>query len=168
MKLTFRLLVGIYMLSLVAISHAQVSCPPGMMPYGTAQDVSVCGPIPGYNQDQNQTRPQAPTIKWSSRWGAIAADFDAGGVGVSSDKGSRQEAEAAAITDCQARGGRSCKIETWYSNGCAAMVVGNNIHSTNSASTESEAIRLGFTTCKKAEPNCHVFYSGCSLPQRIQ
>jgi hypothetical protein len=48
------------------------------------------------------------------------------------------------------------------------MVVGNNVHSTNSASTETEAVRLGLATCKKAEPNCHVYYSGCSLPRRIQ
>jgi hypothetical protein len=80
----------------------------------------------------------------------------------------QQEAEAGAIAQCREQGGKSCKIETWYRNRCGAMVIGENTHTTNNADTLTEAIEIGMKKCEAGDNECHVYYSDCSLPQRIQ
>ena len=166
MKITPYLLLLVSLLILSRIAYAEDGCPPGMIPEG-GPGVRSCRPIPGYNQDQSSA--SGPTIRWMSKWGAIATDTKTGGFGVSVNKNSRTEAEYAAIADCKARGGKNCQIETWYGNRCAATVMGDNTHSANNADTEADSIQLGMKVCNEAgDKNCHVYYSGCSLPQRIQ
>ena len=165
MKLIPRFLFIISLLCLSGITRAQVSCPPGMMPYSTAQNVGVCAPIPG----GNQMRPQAPVARWESRWGAIATDPKAGSVGVSANMQTKEAAEQAAISDCESRKKSLCKIAEAYDNECAVMVAGNTGYNVDADSTIEKAAQSGMKTCAQSgDSNCHVYYSACSLPQRIQ
>jgi hypothetical protein len=147
--------------------HAEGECPPGMFPTnpsGTQGPVG-CAPIPGYNQQQQaQPQQQAPPPQWIDNWGAIATDGPGGHLGTAVNMVSRKVAEQSALIDCHAKGGANCKIETWYGNGCAAMVVGDSGHNSSHAATKDEAIQISMKTCSAATTNCHVYYSACSLP----
>jgi Domain of unknown function (DUF4189) len=159
------LLVGI--LGVCDMAHAEGgTCPDGYYP-ANSPGVMGCAPIPGYNQQQ-QRPAQLPPPQWESRWGAVAADVPGGAVGASTDMPSRQAAEQGAMADCEAQGSRNCVIETWYSNGCAAMVISDETHTTNNAATLDEAIQKGMRMCSQVAANCRVYYSACSLPVRIR
>lgn len=164
------LLFGL-LLFMATVAHAEGGCPPGMIP-ASGTDINSCIPIPpGYynNQQQVQPQPQPPPPQWTSRWGAIATDGPGGHLGVATNLSSKDDAEQVAITDCQAKGGAPCAIEVAYDNECAAMVVGHTEHSSNAAASLDEAIHLGMLTCNNAgDTNCHVYYSACSLPVRVQ
>jgi hypothetical protein len=163
-SLSFLLLLSVLSFG----AHAQVSCPPGMIPYGTAQDQSVCGPDPSA-QSPEQSAPAQPTVRWAANWQAIATDTPKGILGTSKDQANRQLAEVAALTDCHAKGGTDCTIQISYGNGCVAMIVGDRGMNTNGSITEDDAIQKGMKMCSSAgDTNCHVYYSACSLPQRIQ
>jgi hypothetical protein len=175
MKLTISrwLLFGLLLL-VAGFVHAEGECPPGMFPTNPpgAQGPVGCAPIPGYNNNQQQKQFRPPPPQWESRWGAIATDFahhSAGaGAGSAVDKLSKSEAELAAVAECQSNGGSNCKIEVAYDNECAAMVVGDEIHSATADTTIEKAIQSSMKTCRGADINCHVYYSACSLPIRIQ
>lgn len=89
-------------------------------------------------------------------------------MGVAADLTSKDEAMQIAVADCQNKGGANCKIETWYSNGCAAMVVGDGGHNSTNAVTLDKAIQIGMSTCRSSgDTNCHAYYSACSLPKQV-
>ncbi|OOG47804.1 DUF4189 domain-containing protein [Rhodanobacter sp. C01] len=167
----YRCLLFGLLLLLGKMAHAEGGCPPGMIP-ASGTDINSCVPIPpGYynNQQQAQPQPPPPPPQWTSQWGAIATDGPGGHLGVATNLSSKDDAEQVAITDCQAKGGVPCAIEVAYDNECAAMVVGHTEHSSNAAASLDEAIHLGMLTCNNAgDTNCHVYYSACSLPVRIQ
>lgn len=168
---TCRILLFGLLLLLGSVVHAEGGCPPGMIP-ASGTDINSCVPIPpGYYSNQQHAQPQLPPPpppQWVTRWGAIATDGPGGHLGVAANVSSKSDAEQTAITDCQAKGGTDCKIETWYSNGCAAMVMGDSGHISNNAGTLGEAIQKGMKVCGATDTNCHVYYSACSLPVRIQ
>jgi hypothetical protein len=140
-----------------------------MIPYGTAQDQSVCGPDPNAQQQSpEQSAPAQPPIRWAASWQAIATDTPKGVLGTSKDQANRQLAEVAALTDCRAKGGTDCTLQISYGNGCIAMVVGDRVMNMNGGGTEDEAAQKGLKMCNSADTHCHVYYSACSLPQRIQ
>ena len=156
-------------LLLSTTSHAQTACPPGMEEYGAG----VCGCSQSEEPAQQipqQQLPQPPATRWASRWGAIATDGPGGSFGSAVDKSSRRGAESAAISDCLSkRGSPNCKIEVSYANGCGVMTVGDKMHNSNYGSTVEEATQKGMAMCRSAgDTNCHVYYSACSLPVRIQ
>lgn len=165
-KTSFILLLGLLnLLGFHSVAYAQTACPPGMIPYGTAQDQSVCGPAPSSQPAQ----PKAPAIVWESRWGAIATDGDKGVLGTSINEKSQKKAESKAMADCQAKGGSPCKLQISYSNGCGAMVVGSNGFSTAYAGTKEEAIEKSMAVCKSdGDSACHVYYTECSPAKRVQ
>ena len=72
-------------------------------------------------------------------------------------------AQAAALSDCRAKGG-NCKIEASYYNYCVALVTGDKVYNTQTAATVEEAARLGMAMCIKDDSNCRVYYSACSKP----
>jgi len=172
MKACRWLLLGLLLL-LGGVAHAEGNCPPGYYPIGAQSGQGGpqgCAPIPGYHNSQQQAQSQLPLTpppQWATRWGAIATDGPGGHLGVAVNLSSKSDAEQTAITDCQAKGGTDCKIETWYSNGCAAMVMGDSGHISNNAGTLGEAIQKGMKICDATDTNCHVYYSACSLPARI-
>lgn len=167
MRMMTRVLVLTGLLCLNFVAHAENGCPPGMIPY-TGMNVSSCGPIPPGYYKNNQSTPATPKIRWASEWGAIATDEPDGILGSSSSMSSQADAEAAALADCKAKGGINCKLETWFRNGCAALVVGNDIYNVTTGTTLDEAKSKGLEISSAASPNCQVYYSTCSLPERIQ
>ena len=163
------LLVLIGLLGLSQIVHAEGGCPPGMIPY-SGTDIRSCGPMPpGYEQQTNQSRPQVMTMRWTSKWGAIATDSLGHIAGAASDKQSEQDAKDAAVADCNRYDGKECKVAGTYSNQCIAIVSGDRHTDTVTAKTIDQATEQGMKHCHEKNQNgCHVFYSACSLPKRTQ
>lgn len=145
-------------------ANAEGGCPPGMIPEG-GPGVSSCRPIPGYNQGQAQASP--PPI-WKSTWGAIATDEPNGVLGSVTNLATKQQAEQNAMADCRAKGGVSCKLQISYDNECAAVVVGDKIFNVTADSTIEKATNAGLRYCSADSTGCHVYFTACSLPQRIQ
>ena len=163
----------VLMLFLVGLLIYQVTvraegiCPPGMIPYSNT-GINSCGPIPSDQQQPSQA-PTPSSLRWESRWGAIATDEPHGIWGSVTGLSSRRAAEHAALADCKAKGGQNCKLETWYSNGCAVLVVGDHVYNVTSESTLDKAISLGMKTCSEGGvTGCHVYHSACSPPQLIE
>lgn len=161
--------VVIFLLALVIIqatfsAHAEGGCPPGQYPQ-QGQGWQTCVPIPGAGQNQ------APSIlpeHWLDKWQAIATDSQKGALGIAVDKATGDDAEAAAMNDCRAKGGAHCEVQISYRNGCVSMVVGDTLMNTKGARTQKEADSRALSKCGEEDKDCHVFYSACSLPQRIQ
>ncbi|MCA8064051.1 DUF4189 domain-containing protein [Burkholderia sp. AU38729] len=168
---SLKILLVLLALSFSLFNHvtarAQVACPPGMIPYGTGTDQSVCGADPGY---QSPSAPPPPLVKWAERWGAIATYEPAGVLGQATGMASKSDAVNTAMSECQKRGGGSnCKLDIWYSNQCVAMVVSDKGYNTSTGVTTDFAAQKGMKTCTASgDPNCHVYYSACSMPERIQ
>ncbi len=73
------------------------------------------------------------------------------------------------MLDCAEKGGTQCKIDVVYDNQCAAVVVGSNGYNVGNAATPDKVAKLGLKVCTDAKGvGCHVYYSACSLPERIQ
>jgi len=155
---------------MVGTLHAQqpgVDCAPIQ-----GQGWTGCAPInssqPSPRGQQSQT-PQAPPELWQDHWGAIATYEPSGVLGVAANMQSESQAKQAAMADCQAKsGGSNCKFQLSYRNGCAAMVLGDKVFNVNSAGALDQAVQKGMAQCSSASSNCHVYYSACSLPVRIQ
>jgi hypothetical protein len=165
------LLVGLLCLT-AGVVHAEGGCPPGMIP-ASGTDINSCVPIPpGYysNQAQNPAQsPQPPLPRWKDSWGAIATALPKGILGVSNNLPSERQAAQAALADCQSKGGTTCKLESTYGNACDAMIVGHPGYAIAAGASENEAIQKAMKMCTDGgDANCHVYYSACSLPQRIQ
>jgi hypothetical protein len=91
--------------------------------------------------------------------------------GLSDAKGmdTRQEAEDKAMKECLRKGGIGCKTYLTYHNQCAAVIAGDNYAIAQGAASIARASDLGLQECHKdGTPNCTVYYTACSLPQRIQ
>jgi len=162
------------LLLLNGMVHAEGECPPGMFstnPPGTQGPIS-CAPIPSYAQNPGQQAPpqtpQPPPERWQDHWGAIATDAPSGSLGASINMASADSAEQAALEDCHSKHGASCKIQTSYRNQCAAMILGDKVFNVHVGLTVAEATNAGMKACTPASSNCHVYYTACSLPQRIQ
>lgn len=166
----FRLLIIGLLLLGSGVIHAEGECPPGMFPTnppGTQGPVG-CAPIPGYNENQQQNQQPPPQI-WESRWGAIATDEPKGILGAAAGLPTKIDAQRAAMIDCQAKGGAPCKLEIAYDNECAALVAGSKDYSINTGPTADAANQLAMKTCSSGgDTACHVYYSSCSLPVRVQ
>lgn len=165
LKFFFLLLIS-GLLSLPTAAHGEGGCPPGYYPTGAPQGQAGpqgCAPIPTSGDNQSSLPPI-----WSDRWGAIATDGVGGHLGVAKNLLSQKAAENTAINDCLANGGSSCRIESIYMNGCAAMVLGDNGHTSNSAPTLDQATKLGMDKCNSVDHNCEVYYSACSPATQLQ
>jgi len=121
--------------------------------------------MPNYQQQA----PQPPPQVWVDHWGAIATDGPGGGFGAAVNMSSRGDAENAALADCQSKkGSPNCKIELSYINQCAAMVVGDVGHNSNVGPTPNAAVLAAMNVCNAGDHHCFAYYTGCSLPTRIQ
>lgn len=155
------------------IVRAEGNCPNGYYPIGGEYNGAPqgCAPIPGNGQAQPQGQvSQQPTETWVDRYGAITADKLGGTVivGVSNNEASFATAENVAQADCKSRGGLHCKMQTRFRNACGVVIAGDDSFNVGSDTTLDKAVQTGMKMCTNAgEHNCHVYYSGCSLPQRI-
>jgi hypothetical protein len=168
------LLGGLLLWGMLSPLHAEGICPPGMFstnPPGAQGPVS-CAPIPNYAQNPGQAAalqvPQPPPARWADHYGAIATDEPRGAMGAATNMLSKISAENAAMSNCKEKGGVNCDIQIWYTNQCVALVVGGKIFNVNSGASVTEAAEKGMQMCKPVANDCHVYYSACSLPVRIQ
>jgi hypothetical protein len=169
----FKPLLVVALFLVGSVVHAEGECPPGMFPTNPAgiQGPVGCAPIPGYGQQQQPPKqgPVSPPAEWADQWGAMAIDSDKGVLGTAVDISNKSAAQQSAIEDCQAKGGRICKLGITYYNQCASLVVSKEGHAATSAATIDKAVQLGMKTCIGAGyHNCHAGYTACSLPVRIQ
>ena len=105
---------------------------------------------------------------WEDRWGAIAVDDLRAVVGVSTDAASEQMAKEGARLDCTRRGGRDCGVKISYYNQCAVLIAADVGYNTASAATIEVAKKGAVSDCRRyGRKNCRVYYSGCSLPERV-
>jgi hypothetical protein len=167
-------ILGLFLLTGGATAYAQSSCPPGMVPYGTGTGVNMCGYDDSQqpaNQQPAHAIPQRPPEQWADHWGAIATYGPTVSLGTSNDMPSKGAAEQAALDRCHAQHGSICSILTYYRNGCGVMVIDGpgKYYVADFGATLDEATRKTIQTCVgDGHQNCHVFYSGCSFPQRLQ
>jgi len=146
---------------------AEGGCPPGQYPQ-QGQGWRTCVPIPGYQTEQAV---QPPPPAYASRWGAVASTIGGDAVfGIVADQPGRDVAEKAAIAECSRRGGQDCQLNFTYANQClAVMEIPNHPNQPFTGGTEDEATSQGLDYCKtNGILGCRVYYSGCSLSQRIQ
>jgi hypothetical protein len=166
-----QLLVLFFLLPFGIMLHAQqpgVDCAPIQ-----GQGWTGCAPInPSQPSSQGQ-QPQAlqrPPELWQDHWGAIATYEPGGVLGVATNMLNESEAKQSAMADCEAKGGGSnCKFQLAYRNGCAVLLVGDKAFNAVSDATIDKATQSGMKICTaNGNTNCHVYYSACSLPVRIQ
>lgn len=160
-------LIGLLLLT-IRVVHGEGGCPAGFQPSGAApspQNPVACRPIQNYDRQQTQ-RPPPP--QWVTRWGAIAADSAKGILGTASSMADGPLAESTATADCRSKGGSNCTLQLSYGNQCAVVVVGDLGYNATQGITLDLAKQEGLRVCNQSDSHCHVYYSDCSLPQRIQ
>ncbi len=83
----------------------------------------------------------------------------------------RYDAQEMAVGRCRAQHGSICKVSSFYRNGCGVTVAdaSGKYYSTDGCATRQEASEKALPTCKgDGHAGCHLYYSGCSFPARIQ
>lgn len=161
----FRILVCVVGLFVSLAARAEGGCPPGQYPQ-QGQGWQTCVPIPGAEQN---AAPAASPGYWTESWGALATYVPKGIIGVSTGLGSRQEAEQAALLDCKAKAGATCKLEAYYQNACVALAGSDTGYAVSSEPDASTAKSKALNTCTKAGySNCQIFYASCSKSTFVQ
>jgi len=152
-------------------SHAiaEGGCPDGYYP-ANPPATNVCYPFP---ETENNAQTQQPQIRWANRWGAIAISSKSisGGssvVGAATSKATKAKAQKAAIAECRSKGGAKCILKLAYYNQCAVLVWGDSGYNLVNDQTIEKATSNAMNSCSKADKNCQVYYSACSLPERVQ
>lgn len=148
-------------------AYAEGGCPPGQIPY-SGTNINSCAPIPGYNQQQSSQTITARPPEWESRWGAIVTDAEKGVIGSATGRKRKSEAKNAAIADCEAHGGTRCSVQMEYKNGCASLIVGDDIFHVTADATKEDAERVGIESCSGKTTNCRAFFTACSPPVQIR
>ena len=142
------------------------ACPPGTVPQ---QGIGWqgCAPVPGTSNSPAANE----TSVWADRWGSIAIDMTPGGVGIGSASGMnrKRSAEKSALSACKRKGGTRCQIEITYYNQCAAIILGRRAFNSSSAASLEEAKSRGINKCTQAgDDECAIYFSDCSLPERVR
>lgn len=162
----FFLLIG-----LSTATHAENGCPAGYEPWRVPpQGMGDCVPIPDYGRPDEPEPPSASEPQWVSRWGAIAIGSTAsgGGVGATTDQRNRRKAESLAMRQCRATGGgMDCEVFSYHDQ-CAVVAWGTSGYVVRSAASIELASRVALDQCSAKTDDCEVFYSACSLPQRLR
>lgn len=84
------------------------------------------------------------------------------------DMQSKGSAEKSVMDDCKAKGGKNCKLETWYSNGCAVLVLGDHLYNVTARTSLADATSDGIKICSaNGETGCHVYFKACSSPALV-
>lgn len=161
------------MLSLLFI--AAVSC--GRAAYAQQPGID-CVPIQGNGwqgcmptnsaAQPSQQRVQQPPARWASQWGAIATDNQLGKLGASMNGTNQASAEASAVSECQNQGGTQCRVLISFHDQCGVVIIGDGKINASSAATVAQASDDGIKVCSTGTTHCHVYYSACALPVRIQ
>lgn len=149
-------------------ANAENGCPAGYEPWKIPiESMSDCMAIPDYGQPAEGA---SAVPAWASRWGAIAigSTTSGGGVGTATGKKSRRKAESIAIKTCRDTGGGSeCEVFSYHDQ-CAVIAWGTDSYTIQSAQSIDLASRIALKKCSESTKNCRIFYSACSLPERIR
>lgn len=166
--LDMKIALSLFLLLIANTAYAEGgTCPPGYYPVNSP-GVMGCAPIPNDNQSSTSAAPARE--RWVTRWGAIAIDDTAvdGGLGAVSDMTSKRNAEKAALASCRNSGGTACNVKFSYYNQCTAIAWGDTGYNAARAATIEKASEIGIRECNAKHANCKIYYSACSLPERIQ
>lgn len=157
-----RTLIVPLLIAAATVTHAEGGCPQGEYPQ-SGNGWRTCVPIPGAQSNARAT----PKVHWVDRYNAIASDLPMGILGTSVDQVSNGAAVTAAISDCEAKGGKQCRLDLAVRNGCIAMVVGDERRIVDMGDTQDDAEKIALRKCGKEDTNCVVYYSACSPPIRM-
>ena len=153
--------------------RAENGCPYGYTPWRipvTSQMDCVAMPE---SDDPDTGGPSSPSRPvYADRWGAVAIGSTAagGGVGFTANQHSQSAAKRRAIQQCMATGGGDiCRSKVLaYHNQCVAVSWGTHSYSVNSAPTLELAAADAHRDCGESTDNCRLFYSACSMSERIR
>lgn len=126
--------------------------------------------VPPGAQSGNGVNNSQPALRWSNRWGAIASDKN-GHYGASRDFSTKKLAINGALADCEKEGGSGCKVNISYHNQCAAIAAsdgGRTFLQTDAYEDTAKELALERCSSSYGEDSCWIYYSGCSLPVRVQ
>lgn len=100
----------------------------------------------------------------SKTYGAIAYSDGTGSFGYSFQFSSKAQAEAQARNECSNKGGRNCKIATWYVNSCGALAKSSHgPWGVGQKNSEQAAQKQAKAFCKQhGGRDCSVVFTGCS------
>lgn len=105
---------------------------------------------------------------WEDRFAAVATGKRASGFTASGPTASKRGAERSALAGCQEKGGDDCKIVMSYVNSCAAIVWGLQHRTGAYGPTVEDAVEQATQRCAQMTEDCQVFFSACSLPERVR
>lgn len=139
---------------------AQTACPSGVAP-GSPQ----CGPDSGTSRADSA--PPRPTGEWIKTWGAIAI-ADNGDAGYTKGRLTGEEAEQAAIKNCQKLADMQCTVAFTFHNQCAAIASpssGTGKGAITGGPSLSDVESRAKKNCKKnSGVDCKIAMSTCSDP----
>lgn len=147
----------------------------GNTPAGQGQaSMPVCRWVQsGETPSTNRGSTPSPIIieRWhvvDDRYTSFALDGEARGpYGFVFGHESQQAADAAAIEQCEERGGSNCKVVTQGKNSCSSFAWGGGRFSVQGGGTAREAESNSVSVCTEtAGVRCEVIQSGCSEPVR--
>lgn len=100
--------------------------------------------------------------------GAIATDASRGILGGVTGMTSERVAKQAALDDCKAKGGVTCKFDTSYVNGCTAVIASDTNYFVGLDPSLKKTVLDGLQTCNdKGRKKRSTLYSACSPPVRV-
>lgn len=118
---------------------------------------------PGY-VGNNTVAPVVPREVWQNKFGALAADFDAGRSGIAEDESSLRAARRKALQRC---GTKNCKIVGSVTNGCLAVVHGGGRTAIGMGESVELALQDAQSKCTYSG-GCEHRYAHCNNPVRIR
>jgi hypothetical protein len=173
-KLTLLIAIELLMQAAIAQVHPCPGAGPGEVVVGvqpgngTVAQMLLCD----WDNSIKNKNYSPPPIRWADRYGAIVFGVNSIGnnavLGVSENKINSEAAKNAAMLDCSAQGGRSCKISLVYHNQCAAVISGSIAFSAGGPTIE-KAVQVATDDCKKNSSRpCSVYYTACSMAVQVQ
>lgn len=163
-------LVFVAFLSVLSSAAVAQGCPNGIPAAGNPGCIPPDQSNSPYYQSGSSGQ-NVPAAHWEDRWGAIAIDDRDGGVGLGAAEmmATERKAKKAALGECRAKGGTSCRVILAYYNQCGVVVAGDAGWNSTSAGSVDEATKRSFEKCKKSGlKNCKAYYSNCSLAERVR
>ena len=143
-------------------ASAQTACPVGVAP-GSPQ----CGPDSGTSRGDISAPPPQPTGEWIKTWGAVAI-ADNGDAGYTKGRFTSEEAEQAAIKNCQKLADMQCTVAFTFHNQCAALASpssGTGKGAITGGPSLSDVESRAKKNCKNnSGVDCKIAMSTCSDP----